>query len=81
MKTETDWPVVLSPTPVGETGKPRPEITKVLQGLVEEEKVAADDVTKLALYRRGPFAWASLANEGHPALTGRILLAERMAPF
>ena len=41
----------------------------------------AADVTKLAFYRGEPFAWAWLANEGHPAYMGHITLAEMMAPL
>jgi lysophospholipase L1-like esterase len=81
VKTRTDQILLLSPTPIGGVGKLRPEITKALQELVEEEKVAAADVTRFAFYRGEPFAWAWLANEGHPAYMGHILLAEMMAPL
>lgn len=57
------------------------EITKVLQELAAEEKVGAADITKLAYYRGAPFAWAWLANEGHPAYMGHITMAEMMAPL
>ena len=36
---------------------------------------------KLACYRGEPFAWAWLANEGHPAFMGHILMGEMIAPF
>ena len=39
------------------------------------------DVTRLAYYRGEPFAWAWLANEGHPAYMGHITMAEMMAPL
>ena len=81
VKTKTDQIIVMSPTPIGGVGKLQPEITKVLQELVQEEKVAAADITRLAYYRGEPFAWAWLANEGHPAYMGHITLAEMMAPL
>ena len=81
VKTKTDQIIVMSPTPIGAVGKLRPEITKILQELVEEEKVAAFDVTRFAYYRGEPFAWAWLANEGHPSYMGHITLAEMMAPL
>jgi lysophospholipase L1-like esterase len=80
-KTKTDQIIVMSTTPIGEVGKIQPEITKILQELVQEEKVAAADITKLAFYRGEPFAWAWLANEGHPAYMGHITMAEMMAPL
>jgi lysophospholipase L1-like esterase len=81
VKTKSDQIVIMSPTPIGEVGKIQAEITKVLQELVAEEKVAAADITKLAYYRGEPFAWAWLANEGHPAYMGHIMMAEMMAPL
>jgi lysophospholipase L1-like esterase len=81
VKTRTDQILVVSTTPIGEVGKLQPEITRVLQELVKEEKVAAADVTRLAYYRGEPFAWAWLANEGHPAYMGHIIMAEMMAPL
>ncbi|MBL8792818.1 MAG: SGNH/GDSL hydrolase family protein [Planctomycetia bacterium] len=78
-KTRTDQIIIMSPTPIGGIGKLQPEITKALQELVQEEKVAAADITKLAYYRGEPFAWAWLANEGHPAYMGHITMAEMMA--
>jgi lysophospholipase L1-like esterase len=81
VKTKTDQIILMGPTAIGEVGKLQPEITKALRELVEEEKVAAMDVTRLAFYRGEPFAWAWLANEGHPAYMGHIMLAEMMAPL
>lgn len=81
VKTRTDQVLVMSPTPIGKVGKIQAEITKVLQELVQEEKVAAADITRLAFYRGVPFAWAWLANEGHPAYMGHIMMAEMMAPL
>jgi lysophospholipase L1-like esterase len=81
VKTKTDQIIILSPTPIGEIGKLQPEITKILKELVKEEKVAAVDVTRFAYYRGEPFAWAWLANEGHPSYMGHITLAEMMAPL
>jgi hypothetical protein len=81
VKVKTDQIILMSPTPIGGVGKLRPEITKALQELVEEEKVAAADVTRFAFYRGEPFVWAWLANEGHPAYMGHIILAEMMAPL
>lgn len=78
-KTKTDQIIIMSTTPIGEVGKLHSEITKVLQELVQEEKVAAADITRLAFYRGEPFAWAWLANEGHPAYMGHIIIAEMMA--
>jgi len=80
-KTKTDQIIVMSTTPIGEVGKLQPEITKILQELVQEDKVAAADITRLAFYRGEPFAWAWLANEGHPAYMGHITMAEMMAPL
>lgn len=81
VKTKSDQIILMSPTAIGGVGKLRPEITQVLQELVDEEKVAAFDVTRFAFYRGEPFAWAWLANEGHPAYMGHIILAEMMAPL
>ncbi len=81
VKTKTDQIIVMSTTPIGEVGKLQPETTKILQELVEEDKVAAFDVTRFAFYRGEPFAWAWLANEGHPSYMGHITLAEMMAPL
>jgi lysophospholipase L1-like esterase len=81
VKTKTDQIIVMGTTPIGDVGRLRPEITKILQELVEEEKVAAFDVTRFAYYRGEPFAWAWLANEGHPSYMGHITLAEMMAPL
>ncbi len=81
VKIKTDQIIVMSPTPIGEVGKLQPEISTMLQELVQEEKVAAADITRLAFYRGEPFAWAWLANEGHPAYMGHIMMAEVMAPL
>jgi len=81
VKTRNDQIILVSTTPVSGIGKLQPEITRVLQELVQEEKVAAADITRLAYYRGEPFAWAWLANEGHPAYPGHILMAEMMAPL
>jgi lysophospholipase L1-like esterase len=81
VKTKTDQIIIMSPTPIGEVGKLQAEISKVLQELVQEDKVAAADITKFAFYRGEPFAWAWLANEGHPAYMGHITMAEMMAPL
>jgi hypothetical protein len=79
-KTKTDQILLVSSTPFSGADKLQPEITKVLQELVEEEKVAAADITRFAFYRGEPFAWAWLANEGHPAYMGHITMAEMIAP-
>jgi hypothetical protein len=81
VRMKTDQIVLMSPTPIGGIGKLQPEITKALQDLVREEKVAAADITRLAFYRGEPFAWAWLANEGHPAYMGHIMMAEMLAPL
>jgi len=44
-------------------------------------EISAADITRLASYRGERFAWAWLANEGHPAYMGHILMAEMMAPL
>lgn len=80
-KTKTDQVLIMSPTAIGEVGKIQEDITRVLKELVAEDKVAAADITKLAFYRGEPFAWAWLANEGHPAYMGHIMMAEMMAPL
>jgi len=80
-RTKTDQILLVSSTPFSGAGKLQPEITKVLQELVQEEKVAAADITRFAFYRGEPFAWAWLANEGHPAYMGHITMAEMMAPL
>lgn len=81
VKTKTDQIILMSPTSIGEVGKLQPEISTVLKELVQEEKVAAADITRFAFYRGEPFAWAWLANEGHPAYMGHIMMAEMMAPL
>ena len=81
VKTKTDQIILMSPTPIGGIGKVQPQITKLLQEMVQEEKVAAADITRLAFYRGEPFAWAWLANEGHPAYIGHIMMGEMMAPL
>src|SRR5262249_30318069 len=81
VRTKTDQILVVSTTPSGEVGRLQPEITRALQELVREEKVAATDVTRLAYYRGEPFAWAWLANEGHPAYMGHLMMAEMMVPL
>jgi lysophospholipase L1-like esterase len=80
-KTKTDQIILMSPTPIGGIAKLQPEIAKALKELVDEEKVAAADISQLAYYRGEPFAWAWLANEGHPAYMGHITMAEMMAPL
>jgi len=80
-KTKTDQILLLSTTPIGNVPKKSAEITRVLKELVEEEKVAAADVLHLASYRGEAFAWAWLANEGHPSYMGHITLAEMIAPL
>lgn len=81
VKTKTDQIIFVGPTPFSGAGKLQGDITKVLQELVQEEKVAAVDITKLAFYRGEPFAWAWLANEGHPAYMGHIMIGEMMSPL
>jgi hypothetical protein len=70
-----------SSTPAGDLPRKSAAITKVLKELVAEEKVAAADITRLGCYRGEAFAWAWLANEGHPAYMGHIMMAEMIAPF
>ncbi len=79
-KTKTDQILLVSTTPAGDVPRKAKEITRVLKELVAEEKVAAADVTRLACYRGEAFAWAWLANEGHPAYMGHIIMAEMIAP-
>lgn len=81
VKSKTDQIVIMSPTSIGQVGKLQSEITRVLKELVVEEKVAAADITQFAFYRGEKFAWAWLANEGHPAYMGHIIMAEMMAPL
>src|SRR5262249_48509233 len=50
-KTKTDQIILMSTTPIGAVGKIQPETTKILQELVQEEKVGAADITRLAFYR------------------------------
>jgi lysophospholipase L1-like esterase len=80
-KTKTTQILLVSSTPAGDLPKRSAEITRILKELVEEEKVAAADITRFASYRGDAFAWAWLANEGHPAYMGHILMAEMMAPL
>jgi lysophospholipase L1-like esterase len=79
-KKKTDQILLISPPPAGDVPKKSAAITRVLEELVKEEKVAAADVTRLACYRGEAFAWAWLANEGHPAYMGHITVAEMIAP-
>jgi lysophospholipase L1-like esterase len=81
VKTKTDQIILVGPTPFSGAGKLQVDITKVLQELVKEEKVAAVDTTKLAFYRGEAFAWAWLANEGHPAYMGHMMMGEMMSPL
>lgn len=81
VRTKTDQIVVVSTTPIGDVAKLQPETTRILQELVREEKVAAADITRFAFYRGEPFAWAWLANEGHPAYMGHLTMGEMMAPL
>lgn len=81
VKTRTDQVLLLSSTPAGDLPRKSAEITTVLQELVAKDRVAAADVLRLASYRGDPFAWAWLANEGHPAYMGHIILAEMIAPI
>lgn len=81
VKTKTDQIILVGPTPFSGAGKLQPDITKVFQELVQEEKVAAVDIPKLAFYRGEAFAWAWLANEGHPAYMGHIIVGEMMSPL
>jgi lysophospholipase L1-like esterase len=80
-RTKTTQILLVSSTPAGDLPKRSAEITRVLKELVAEEKVAAADVLRFASYRGEAFAWAWLANEGHPAYMGHILMAEMMAPL
>ena len=80
-KAKTDQILLMSTTPIGDVPRKSAEVTKVLKELVEEEKVAAADVLRLACYRGEAFAWAWLANEGHPAYMGHITMAEMIAPI
>lgn len=80
-KTRTSHILLLSSTPIGDLPRKSPEITRVLKELVEEDQVAAADITRLASYRGESFAWAWLANEGHPAYMGHLIMAEMIAPL
>jgi lysophospholipase L1-like esterase len=80
-KTKTDQIILVSNAPFGGAVKIQPEVTKILQELAQEEKVAAADILRLGFYRGEPFAWAWLANEGHPAYMGHIMMGEMMAPL
>lgn len=80
-KTKTDQILLVTSTPVSGFDKIQPEVTKMLKELVDEEKVAAADILKFGFYRGEPFAFAWLANAGHPAYMGHITMAEMMAPI
>ena len=81
VKTKTDQILVLSPTVGGKIASHAEEITKMLKAIVQEEKVAGADITKLSMYRGEAFGWALLANEFHPDYAGHITMAEFIAPL
>jgi lysophospholipase L1-like esterase len=81
IKPKSDQILVLSPTAGGFICKNSADITKNLQDLVKEEKVAGGDVTKLSCYRGEAFSWALLANQYHPDYMGHISIAEMLAPI
>jgi hypothetical protein len=56
-------------------------MTRVLQELAREEKVAAADVTRLCTCRGEPYAWAGEGNEWHPTYVLHIMMAEMIAPI
>ncbi len=80
-KTKTDQILLVSNVPGGDLAGRHEEVTKIYKELVEEEKVAVADLLKFASYRGEPFAYAWLANEGHPAYMGHITCAEMIAPI
>jgi lysophospholipase L1-like esterase len=80
-KTKTDQIIVMSSTPGGSLVNQVADMTRVLQDLVREEKVAAADITRFALYRGQPYCWAGEGNEWHPTYELHITLAEMMAPL
>ncbi len=80
-KSKTDQILLISNAPIIDWARKGPEISKVLQELVTEEKLAAADVFKFGFYRGEPFAWAWLANDAHPAFMGHITIAEMIAPI
>jgi lysophospholipase L1-like esterase len=80
-KTKTDQIIIMSPTIGGFIPKLAPEITKAIQEIVSEDKVAAADITKLCCYRGEPYSHALMANQFHPDYMGHIIMAEMMAPM
>ena len=85
LKTKTDQILVVSTTitanPNGPVTKNAAGISKALQEIVAEEKVAGADVTKFMAYRGPAFAAAILANDYHPDYMGHITLGEMIAPI
>jgi len=80
-KTKTDQIILMSPTPGGSVLNQSTAMTNVLKELVQEEKVAAADITRFALYRGEPYCWAGEGNEWHPTYMLHITMAEMMAPL
>jgi lysophospholipase L1-like esterase len=83
VRTKTDQ-ILLLDTTVNANGpvtKAAPALSKALQELVAEEKVAGADVTKFFMYRGAPFASALLANDYHPDLMGHVTIGEMIAPI
>jgi hypothetical protein len=80
-KIKTDQIILMSPTPGPPMVWDVKDMTRVLQELVREEKVAAADISRFCLYRGVPYCWAGEANEWHPTYMLHIIMAEMMAPL
>jgi len=83
VRTKTDQ-IILVDTTINLKGKVAEQaenISKGLQALVADEKVAGCDMTKLFIYRGLPFACGFLANDFHPDIVGHIMIGEMLAPI
>jgi len=83
VKTKTDQIMVVDST-VAATGpiiKVADGLSKALQEICADEKVAGADLTKLLTYRGPKFACALLANDYHPDFMGHIVIGEMIAPI
>jgi hypothetical protein len=80
-KTKTDQILLMSPTPGPPMVYDVKDMTRVLQELAREEKVAAADISRFCLYRGVPYCWAGEGNEWHPTYMLHITMAEMIAPL
>jgi lysophospholipase L1-like esterase len=83
VKTKTDQIILVDTTVAVDTPviKVADGLSKILQELVTEEKVAGFDLTRFMNYRGPAFVSAILGNHFHPDYMGHIVIGEMMAPI